>query len=243
MLDALHLDDSVRKLRFLCLAPHPDDAELGMGGTLIKLAKQGHYVHICELTNGEPTPNGSVEIRMKEAAAAAKVMGVERTILTLKNREVTHDIRSRHLIAAEIRKHKPDVLFIPYYPDAHPDHRAAHHLGYDARFDAKLTKSDIPGEPHHPARVIQYYCTHLKKAFDPTFCIDVSDTFEQKIEACNCYESQGVGKEGGLGDYVRTLHGYFGGRLGVKYAEPFFTDEVLGFSGLAELVCVPGQGG
>jgi bacillithiol biosynthesis deacetylase BshB1 len=234
--------DGGGKLSFLCLAPHPDDAELGMGGTLIKLARQGHRVHVLNLTNGEPTPHGSVPTRLAEAQAAAEAMGVGMTIGTLKNREVTHDIRSRHYVAAEIRKHKPDVLFIPYYPDAHPDHRAAHHIGYDARFDAKLTKSDIPGEPHHPARVIQYYCTHLKKAFDPTFVIDVSDTYEQKMEACRCFKSQGLGEDGGLGDYVRTLHGYFGGRLGVKYAEPFFSDEVIGFGGLDQLVCVPGQG-
>ena len=235
-------DPAAKPLRFLCLAPHPDDAELGMGGTLIKLKNAGHYVHIVDLTNGEPTPNGTVDTRLKEAAAASEKLGVQRTILDLPNRSVTHDLESRHKVAAQIRTHKPDVVFIPFYPDAHPDHRAAHHIGYDARFDAKLSKTDIPGDPHHPARVIQYYCTHLKKAFDPTFVIDVSDTFEQKIEACNCYKSQGLDKDGGLSDYVRTLHGYFGGRLGTKYAEPFYSDEVIGFSGLDQLVCVPGQG-
>ena len=237
------MPDAPGKLRFLCLSPHPDDAELGMGGTLIKLRQQGHYVHVCDLTNGEPTPHGSVETRLKEAKAAGEAMGVGRSMLDLPNRRVTHDLESRHKIAAVIRQHRPDVLFIPFYPDAHPDHRAAHHLGYDARFDAKLSKTDIPGQPHHPARVIQYYCTHLKKAFDPTFAVDVSDTYEQKIAACNCYESQGLGAEGGLSGYVRTLHGYFGGRLGVAYAEPFFSDEVIGFSGLDQLVCVAGQGG
>src|SRR5207237_9327756 len=92
----------------LVFAPHPDDAELGMGGTIIKLARQGHRVHVVDVTNGEPTPFGSVETRAKESAAAAKVLGVERTLAGLKNREVVHDIAWRHKIAAISRPHQPD---------------------------------------------------------------------------------------------------------------------------------------
>ena len=231
-----------RKLRFLCLAPHPDDAELGMGGTLIKLANAGHHVHVLNLTNGEPTPNGSVPTRLAEAEKAAQTLGVGMTIGTLKNRELVHDLKSRHYVAAEIRKHRPDVVFVPYLPDAHPDHRAAHHIGVDARFDAKLTKSPIAGEPHHPARVIQYFCTHLKQAFRPDFVIDVSDTYEQKMKACYCYESQGLAPGSTFDKYVRELHAYFGNRIAVDYAEGFVSDEVLGFGGLDQLVCVAGQG-
>ena len=74
-----------------------------MGGTIVKLARQGHKVHLIDMTNGEPTPRGSVETRAAEAAAAARVMGVERTLLGLKNREVVHDVASRHKLAALIR--------------------------------------------------------------------------------------------------------------------------------------------
>src|SRR3954469_18915375 len=84
----------------LIIGPHPDDQELGMGGTIIRLAAQGHKVHIVDMTNGEPTPRGSVETRAKESAAAAKVMGVGRTLLGLTNREVVHDLQSRHKLAA-----------------------------------------------------------------------------------------------------------------------------------------------
>ena len=90
----------------LVFAPHPDDAELGMGGAIVKLARQGHKIHIVDMTNGEPTPHGSVETRAKESAAAAKVLGVERTLLGLKNREVVHDIPSRHKVAVVIRHHR-----------------------------------------------------------------------------------------------------------------------------------------
>ena len=220
----------------LVIGPHPDDQELGMGGTIVKLVRQGHRVHVVDMTNGEPTPRGSVETRAREAAAAARVMGVERTLLGLKNREVTHDVASRHKLAALIRVHRPDWLFLPYPTDAHPDHVAVTRIGEDARFDAKLTKTDIPGEPWHPRRIIYYFCTHLRMNFPATFCVDVSDTIEDKMRACACYESQGLGADGGLGQMVRTVAAYFGTRINTAYAEPFFTYEMLGFAGLDQLI-------
>ena len=224
------------KKSFLCVAPHPDDAELGMGATLIKLKNQGHRVHICEMTNGEPTPKGDPETRQEEWEAAAKVMGIDRTNLRLPNRFVEHTIEARHRLAEVIREVKADVLFIPYYPDAHPDHVAVHNIGRDARFDAKLSRSTIAGEPYHPKWVIQYFCTHLRTDIVPKFCIDVSDTHDKKVEACACYESQGLQADGGLIEHVKNLGRYFGGRIGVEYAEPFYTDEVIGLGGLDALV-------
>ncbi len=221
---------------FLVIGPHPDDQELGMGGSIALLKSQGHRVHIVDVTNGEPTPHGSIETRAAESAAAAKVLGVERTLLGLKNREVTHNLESRHKLAALIRVHRPDALFVPYPTDAHPDHVAVTKIAEDARFDAKLTKSNIPGEPWHPKRIIYYFCTHLRMSFQPTFCLDISDHIETKMKACACYESQGLGAEGGLGEMVRTISGYFGTRIGTRHAEPFFSYEVLGFSGLDQLV-------
>jgi bacillithiol biosynthesis deacetylase BshB1 len=220
----------------LIVAPHPDDAELGMGGTIIKLSKQGHRVHIVDMTNGEPTPFGSPEIREKEWTAAAKVLGVERTNLQLKNREVQHSIEARHKLAAVIRKHKADWVFAPYPTDAHPDHVAVTKIAEDARFDAKLTKSDIPGEPYHPKRVIYYFCTHLRMNFTPNFCIDVTDTIEQKIQSVQCYPSQFRGPSAHVPEMVKNITAYFGSRIGTSHAEPFFTHELLGFSGLDQLV-------
>jgi len=220
----------------IVFAPHPDDAELGMGGTIVKLARQGHKVHIVDMTNGEPTPHGSVETRAKESAAAAKVLGVERTLLGLKNREVVHDIASRHKTAAVIRQHQANWLFVPYPLDAHPDHMAVTRICEDARFDAKLTKSSIPGTPCYPKRIIYYFCTHLRLNFTPNFCIDISDTLETKMESIKCYASQFVGASGAVPENVRATSAYFGTRIGVAHAEPFFTHEVLGFSGLDQLV-------
>ena len=220
----------------LIIAPHPDDAELGMGGAIIKLARQGHPLHIVDMTDGEPTPHGSPEIRARESAAAAKVLGVQRTLLGLKNREVQHTIEARHALAAVIRRHRADWLFAPYPLDAHPDHMAVTRIAEDARFDAKLTRSDIPGEPHHPKRIIYYFCTHLLLNFTPNFCLDISDTIERKIESINCYQSQFVGNSAHVPEMVRTISAYFGSRIGVAHAEPFYTHEMLGFGGLDQLI-------
>jgi bacillithiol biosynthesis deacetylase BshB1 len=219
------------------VGPHPDDQELGMGGAIARLARQGHTVHLIDMTNGEPTPFGSVETRARESAAAAKVLGVQRSLLGLKNREVTHNIESRHALAALYRVHRPNVIFVPFPTDAHPDHVAVTRIAEDARFDAKLTKTNIPGEPWYPKRIIYYYCTHLRMNFNPTFCLDITEEIDVKMRAVGCYASQFTqNAAGAVPDMVRTLNGYFGGRIGTTYAEPFFTHEALGFSGLDQLV-------
>jgi N-acetylglucosamine malate deacetylase 1 len=220
----------------LVFGPHPDDAELGMGGTIVKLARAGHKVHIVDMTNGEPTPHGSVETRAKESAAAAKVLGVERTLLGLKNREVVHDIPSRHKTAAIIRQHRADWLFIPYPIDAHPDHVAVTKICEDARFDAKLTKCNIPGDPYYPKRIIYYFCTHLRLNFTPNFCVDISDTIGVKNESLKCYGSQFVGNSAHVPEMVASISAYFGTRIGTAHAEPFYTHEMLGFGGLDQLI-------
>jgi bacillithiol biosynthesis deacetylase BshB1 len=218
----------------LIIGPHPDDQELGMGGAIAKFASQGHRVHLIDMTNGEPTPHGSVETRAKESTEAANILGVDRTLLGLKNREVIHNLESRHKLAALIRVHKPNVMFVPYPIDAHPDHVAVTKIAEDARFDAKLTKSGIPGEPWHPKRIIYYYCTHLRMNFNPSFCIDITDQIETKMRAVDAYKSQFLTAE--IPDMVRNTAAYFGGRIGTRFAEPFFSYEVLGFGGIDQLV-------
>jgi bacillithiol biosynthesis deacetylase BshB1 len=218
----------------LVIGPHPDDQELGMGGTIARLAEQGHRIHLLDVTNGEPTPHGSPQTRAAEAAAAAQILGVQRSLLGLPNRQVVHSLENRHRMAAAIRFHRPDWLFLPYPVDAHPDHVAVTRIGEDARFDAKLTRSDIPGPPHHPKRIIYYYCTHLLASFMPTFCIDISAQIERKMNAVQAYHSQfGINS---VPQMVRTLNAYFGGRIGTAYAEPFFSHEVIGLGGLDQLV-------
>ncbi|MCH9057571.1 MAG: PIG-L family deacetylase, partial [Planctomycetes bacterium] len=112
----------------LVVGPHPDDQELGMGGTIAKLAEQGHDVLLLDVTNGEPTPYGDPETRAKEAAAAAAVLSpnqsttngkpVRRRLLGLPNREVMHTLENRHIMAGAIRAHQTDIIFTPYFEDA-----------------------------------------------------------------------------------------------------------------------------
>ena len=138
----------------MCVGAHPDDVEMGMGGTVALLVDQGYDVLILDLTNGEPTPYGSPEIRKKESEEAAKVLGVKRITLDLPNRYLEDIIENRKKIAAIIRDFRPKYIFAPYFEDAHPDHIAASKLVDASRFYAKLTKSDIPGEPFFQKRGI-----------------------------------------------------------------------------------------
>lgn len=207
-----------------------------MGGSIALFVKQGHRVHLLDMTSGEPTPLGSPERRARESAAAARIMGVERSNLGLPNREVVHSIEARHKTAAVIRRHRPDWIFLPYPVDAHPDHVATTRIGEDARFDAKLTKSAIPGEPWYPKRILYYYCTHLRMNFQPIFYLDISAQIETKLAALRAYESQFIENNSPVIDMVKTMNGFYGGRIGTQFAEPFFTFEALGFAGLDQLV-------
>lgn len=222
----------------LIVGPHPDDQELGMGGTAIRLAGQGHNVLLLDMTNGEPTPLGSPEQREKEWTAAAQIMGVKRRLLGLKNREVMHSLEARYAVAGVIREHQADIIFVPYEQDAHPDHRAVTRIVEDARFDAKLTKIDLPGEPCYPKWLFYYYATHLRWVADPTFCLDITDQMDAKESAIKAYETQFVlpEKNRRVVEWVREFNGYMGSRIGVRYAEPFFTKEPIGLSGLGELL-------
>lgn len=209
-----------------------------MGGTIIRLAKQGHNVLLLDATNGEPTPHGSLEQREKEWTEAAKIMGVKRRLLGLKNREVQHTLEARHQMAGVIREHQAQIIFLPFEEDAHPDHRAVTRIVEDARFDAKLTKTDIPGEPIYPKWLIYYYCTHLRWVANPTFCLDISEQMDDKERAIKAYHTQFVVPEKNrrVVEFVRELNGYMGSRIGTRYAEPFFTKEPLGLNALDGLV-------
>lgn len=207
-----------------------------MGGSIRRLVEQGHRVHLVDMTNGEPTPLGTPERRARESAAAAKILGIERTNLGLPNRQVVHSLEARYRLAAVIRMHKPNIMFLPYPVDAHPDHVAVTRIGEDARFDAKLTKSSIPGDPWYPKRIIYYYCTHLRMNFNPLFYLDISEQMPAKLAAIRAYESQFVENQSPVIEMVRTMNAFYGGRIGTEYAEPFFAYEALGLTGLDQII-------
>lgn len=243
----------------LVIGPHPDDQEAGMGATIAKLVSQGHDVLLLDMTDGEPTPLGSPEVRARESALAAGILGVKRVQLGLINRRVEHTIEARHRVASVIRAHRSNVLFVPYFEDAHPDHRAVTLIAEDARFDAKLTKMtfpEVPGvreitgrgpdEPIYPGWLFHYYATHLRITPRPSFLIDVTGFEQKKIESMEAYHSQfvaprriGAQPEGrGVREWVLNSLGYWGTRIGTLYAEPFFAREPVGLDGLAGVVGV-----
>ena len=231
------LDENAR-MNILVVGPHPDDQELGMGGTVARLAGRGHRVLLLDMTNGEPTPFGSPETRALEAAAAAEALGARRLLLGLPNREVVHTVEARHRVAGVIRTEEIDVIFAPYPEDAHPDHRAVTRIVEDARFDAKLTKTSLPGSPRYPKWLFHYWCTHLRIVPQPTFCIDTSGLEETKRRAILAYRSQFIDnpKNRDVPDWIAAADRYFGSRIGTRAAEPFFSREPLGLSDLTGLV-------
>lgn len=208
-----------------------------MGGTIAKLAAAGHDVLLLDMTNGEPTPFGTVERRAVEAERAAAVLGARRRQLGLPNRRVEHTIEARHRLAGVIRTEAIDVLFVPYPQDAHPDHRAVTRIAEDARFDAKLTKIDLPGEPRYPKWLFHYYCTHLRIVPQPSFLIDTSGFTQRKREAIVAYASQFVEnpKNTRVPEWIAAADRYFGSRIGTDSAEPFFSQEPIGLTDLAGL--------
>ena len=221
----------------LVVGPHPDDQELGMGGTIAKLAEQGHDVLLLDMTNGEPTPHGDPQTRAVEATKAAEILGVKRQLLDLPNRMLEHNIESRHLVAGVIREHQAQIVFTPYFQDAHPDHVATTRIVEDARFDAKLTKIDLPGEPIYPKWLFYYYCTHLRWVTDPNFLFDITGYEDRKRDSIVAYETQFVIPERNrrIVEWIKSANEYLGSRIGVTSAEPFYTKEPLGLTGLDSL--------
>src|SRR6185295_10341632 len=149
-------------------------------------------------------------------------------------------LEARHQLAGVIRQLKPRWLFAPYWVDAHPDHVAAIELIEAARFWSKLTKSDLPGEPHHPERVFHYNCVHLRVVEKPAFVLDISSFWEQKQSAIECYRSQfitGRPKEPPTFiDRLRDQAAFWGWSIGVRYGEAFYCRETVGLSTLQPLV-------
>ncbi|MDZ4178959.1 MAG: bacillithiol biosynthesis deacetylase BshB1 [Coriobacteriia bacterium] len=221
----------------VCIGAHPDDVEIGMGGTVAAMAADGWNVTILDLTDGEPTPRGTHETRMAEAARAADTLGVTRITLDLPNRCLFDTIEARTLVAEVLRELRPDRVFAPFAVDAHPDHVAASAIADGARFWAKLTKTDMKGEPFFPPRLYRYMAVHLRLVREPAFVFDISEQLATKLEALRCYDSQ-FGSDTlnhGLIEEVSATARTWGRHIGAGAGEPFFTLEPIGLRDLSAL--------
>lgn len=228
-------------LDVLVVAPHPDDAELGAGGAILKLLASGRRVGVLDLTTGEPTPHGSEQLRSEETQRATELLGLSwRGNLGLRNRYLEADLESRHKLASVFRLVQPKWIFAPFWEDAHPDHVAAIQLIEAARFWSKLSKCDMPGERYHPERIYNYYCVHLKMAAQPAFVLDISNEWESKLQAILAYQSQFVtGREDDsptFDERLTTEAAFWGKTIGVAFGEPFAAREPVGLQNLDALI-------
>jgi bacillithiol biosynthesis deacetylase BshB1 len=172
----------------LVFGPHPDDLEIGMGGTIARHASLGMRVGLCDLTAGEMGSNGTPEERLAEAEAARLVLGaVWRTNLGWPDRRIGKDPRHLDEAVSFIRRHQPKVVAIPYWSDRHPDHVAASELLTEAAFNAGLRRYAATGEAWKADWICYYF---INDSATPSFVVDVSDYYEQKRLALECHTTQ-----------------------------------------------------
>ena len=172
----------------LAIGPHPDDIEIGIGGTVAKHAALGHRVGLCDLTAGEMGSNGTVEERLAEAEAARAVLGATwRVNLRLPDRAIGSSPDHQRAVASLVRSAKPKVVAIPYWSDRHPDHVAASHLLTEGVFSAGLRRYSAEGEAWKPESVCYYFINDMAV---PSFVVDVSEHYETKRRALACHVTQ-----------------------------------------------------
>jgi N-acetylglucosamine malate deacetylase 1 len=209
---------------------HPDDAEIGCGGTLIKLTDRGAAVVVIDLTRGERGTRGDPKTRAREALKSAEVLGLHhRETMDLEDGGLTSSPEARRCVAEAIRRWRPRMVLLPYWEDRHPDHMAASRLIYDASFVAGLTKIETGHPPYRPERLVYYMGWH---AFSPTFIVDVTAQAERKLEAIYAFESQFCANapfgpptrltSPSTDTLFRSRMAYFGSLIGSTYGEGFF---------------------
>ena len=236
------------KLDVLAIGAHPDDVELSCGGTIVKLVRQGKAVGLLDLTEGELGTRGSREIRAEEAAEAARILGVSlRETASIPDGNIENNEDNRSRVIRVIRAYRPDVLLIPYHTDRHPDHEHAHTLCREAWFYAGLEKlkTDWNGVTQQPHRPKIFYCFMHWHEFQPTFIVDISAEFEQRMKAVRAFASQFFNPHSreretalsapGFLEMVETRLAYYGDRIGVAYGEPFNTSQVIHVSDITKL--------
>ncbi len=220
----------------LAIAAHRDDVELACAGTLLKARDAGHATGILDLTGGEAGTRGSAELRAREAAAAAEVLGVaERRNAGLPDAALANTDETRRVVVEQIRHFRPRVVILPYPVGRHPDHRIASELGRDACFLAGLAKYPAGGEPWRPFKVL-YALAYREDPVKPTFVVDISAQFERKLRAIRCYASQFDGARAAgeifptgqdLYSLVETQNAHYGSLIRRPYGEPFWTHETV----------------
>jgi bacillithiol biosynthesis deacetylase BshB1 len=216
--------DSVDLLVF---GPHPDDIEIGLGGSVAKHVALGHRVGLCDLTGGEMGSNGSIDDRLAESEAARAVLGAAwRVNLRWPDRAIGSDPGHVRQAAELVRAARPRAIAIPYWSDRHPDHVAASQLLTDAVFNAGLRRYAAEGEPCRVDWVCYYF---INDSAPPSFLVDVTDHYQTKRLALECHRSQFAPVTPGavatrltsprFQQLVESRDAQFGALAGVAFAE------------------------
>ena len=211
----------------LVFGPHPDDLEIGLGGTIAKHAALGYRVGLCDLTAGEMGSNGTVDERLAEAEAARGVLGaVWRINLRWADRGIGRDPAHERAAVRVVREARPRVVALPFWSDRHPDHVAASQVLTEAVFSARLRRYEPGGEPWRAESVCYYF---INDSAPPSFVVDVSAQYERKREALACHRTQFTPSDGAavatrltspvFRQLVESRDAQFGALAGVAFAE------------------------
>ncbi|MFA6059306.1 MAG: bacillithiol biosynthesis deacetylase BshB1 [Taibaiella sp.] len=233
------------KLHILAIGAHPDDVELGCTGTLINHIRKGQAAGVLDLTQGELGSRGSVESRYTEAHASAQVMGLSmRENLKMLDGFFTNDKEHLLKIITILRQYQPDIILANALADRHPDHGRAGRLIADACFFSGLRKIETSyngnaQQPWRPKKVFHYIQDRFT---EPDLIVDISDSFEQKMEAIKCFKTQFFNDNSGEPETYISAPGFLdkitnrasqlGHRIGVKYGEGFHLETSLGVKDL-----------
>ena len=230
------------KVDILAIGAHPDDVELGCGGTLAKLISEGKKVAVVDLTQGELGTRGTNITRAQEAASASEILGISaRENLKMKDGFILNSEEYQIQIVKMIRKYQPEIVLANAVDDRHPDHAKAAKLVSDACFLSGLVKieTELDGEHQKQWRPKQVFHYIQWKNITPDFVIDISNFMEKKIEACLAYKTQFYDPDSkepmtpiATKDFLESLtyRAQDLGRLsGVEFAEGFTTEKLLAF--------------
>ena len=220
------------KINVIAFSPHPDDAEMGCGGLLLKLKDKGYSTGIIDLTRAELSTNGDLETREKETKEASKILGLDiRENLRLEDGNIKNDPESRLKVINFIRKYKPGLVLMPFWKDRHPDHENSYKLLKDAIFISGLKKFKTGLDNHRPYAVISYM---LHYEFKSSFIVDISKYYNQKFSAVAAYASQlysDVPKEEithiaskYFFDIINSRHQCSGLKVRAEYGEPYYIE-------------------
>jgi bacillithiol biosynthesis deacetylase BshB1 len=239
--------DLPEKLDVIAVGAHPDDVEIAVGGTLAKLVKQGYRVGIVDLTDGEPTPGSpGPEVRLAEAAEAARVLGVHvRETLDLPNRRLFDNFETRVALAKVFRRYRPRIVLgmADKTPMASPDHWQAVQITDAAVFYSRLSKWDehFDSLPVHTIAKQVWYPLGFQTPHLPEgagrFVVDISDTLPAKLDAIRAYKTQFPPTKNHVFKLVESHNTQLGISAGFQAGELFIPATTLGVTDLVKTVC------